>query len=59
MRKRAPRDWDPENTAIETLFERDATNAAHFENERDDPVEVIGAPEHGKIRLPATLFGFH
>ncbi|KAK6056670.1 DEAD/DEAH box helicase, partial [Cooperia oncophora] len=47
--ERAPKDWSPENTAIEKLFERDAINAAHFENERDESVQIIGEDNNVEI----------
>ncbi|VDL75991.1 unnamed protein product [Nippostrongylus brasiliensis] len=47
--ERAPRDWVPENTEINKLFERDTINAEHFENKLDDKVEVIGAEGFNEI----------
>nr|CDJ96929.1 DNA RNA helicase domain containing protein [Haemonchus contortus] len=47
--ERAPKDWSPEETAIQKLFERDAHNAAHFEKDRDESVQVIGA--EGNIEI--------
>ncbi|KAK6754433.1 hypothetical protein RB195_013439 [Necator americanus] len=48
-KKRAPRDWNPEVNSIETLFERDALNAEHFQKDQDDPVTTEGDDENLQI----------
>ncbi|KAK5968212.1 DEAD/DEAH box helicase, partial [Trichostrongylus colubriformis] len=47
--ERAPKDWTPETTSIDTLFARDVANAAHFEKDYDECVKIIGADENIQI----------
>ncbi|CAJ0591881.1 unnamed protein product [Cylicocyclus nassatus] len=49
-RRRAPRDWNPEENSVETLFERDALNAEYFDKDRDDPVTIEGDDEDCQIK---------
>ncbi|RCN34918.1 DEAD/DEAH box helicase [Ancylostoma caninum] len=48
-RKRAPRDWQPDVNTIESLFERDALNAEHFQKDQDDAVTIEGDDENAQI----------
>ncbi|KIH58930.1 hypothetical protein ANCDUO_10858 [Ancylostoma duodenale] len=49
-RKRAPRDWQPDVNTIESLFERDALNAEHFQKDQDDAVTIEGDDQNAQIR---------
>uniref|UniRef100_A0A0K0D2D4 ATP-dependent RNA helicase n=1 Tax=Angiostrongylus cantonensis TaxID=6313 RepID=A0A0K0D2D4_ANGCA len=48
-KKRAPKDWEPEETTIGTLFERDFSNSEYLDKEQDDSVTVDGVQNYTLI----------
>ncbi|VDM58850.1 unnamed protein product [Angiostrongylus costaricensis] len=48
-KKRAPKDWEPEETSIGTLFERDFSNSEYLDKEQDDCVTVDGVQNYTLI----------
>ncbi|KJH44578.1 hypothetical protein DICVIV_09398 [Dictyocaulus viviparus] len=45
-----PLDWVPDETSIETLFERDFSSSAVFDKNQDDCVTVVGVDDYTQIK---------
>ncbi|KAJ1372228.1 hypothetical protein KIN20_034323 [Parelaphostrongylus tenuis] len=48
-KERAPKEWEPEETELDTLFQRDFSNSEHLDKEHEESVIVEGVEDFTRI----------